>query len=67
MLRSGTYRDIFPFDPLFCNSFYGMLLDIVKFVIFQVVFKKGGSTQSKSMEMTYEEIQRELGLGVEIN
>ena len=27
----------------------------------------GGSTQSKSMEMTYEEIQRELGLGVEIN
>ena len=67
VLRSWTYRDIFPFDPLFCNSFYGMLLDIVKIVIFQVVFKKGGSTQSKSMEMTYEEIQRELGLGVEIN
>ena len=27
----------------------------------------GGSTQSKSKEMTYEEIQRQLGLGVEIN
>ena len=35
--------------------------------LIRVVFKKGGSTQSKSMEMTYEEIQRELGLGVEIN
>ena len=27
----------------------------------------GGSNQSKSKEMTYEEIQRQLGLGVEIN
>ena len=33
----------------------------------KVVFKKGGSTQNKNMEMTYEEMQRELGLGVDVH
>ena len=42
------------------------MLRIENFFV-KVVFKKGGSTQSKSMDMTYEEIQRELGLGVEIS
>ena len=32
-----------------------------------LVYRKGGTTQSKSMEMTYEEIQKELGLGVDPN
>ena len=30
------------------------------------VYKKGGTNQNKSMEMTYEQIQKELGLGVQI-
>ena len=29
------------------------------------VYKKGGTTQNKSFDMTYEELQRELGLGVD--
>ena len=33
----------------------------------KIVFRKGGSTQNKSVEMTYEEMQRELGLGVDVN
>ena len=31
-----------------------------------VVYRKGGTNQDKAMEMTYEEMQRELGLGVEV-
>ena len=31
------------------------------------VYKKGGTTQNKSFDMTYEELQRELGLGVDCN
>ena len=30
------------------------------------VYKKGGTNQNKSMEMTYEQMQKELGLGVQI-
>ena len=30
------------------------------------VYKKGGTNQNKNMEMTYEQIQKELGLGVQI-
>ena len=32
-----------------------------------MVYRKGGTTQSKSMELTYEEIQKQLGLGVDPN
>ena len=32
-----------------------------------LVYKKGGTTQSKPVELTYEEIQKELGLGVDPN
>ena len=32
-----------------------------------LVYRKGGTTQSKSMELTYEEIQKQLGLGVDPN
>ena len=30
------------------------------------VYRKGGTSQNTSMEMTYEELQRNLGLGVDI-
>ena len=30
------------------------------------VYKKGGTNQNKSMEITYEQMQKELGLGVQI-
>ena len=33
----------------------------------KTVYKKGGSNQNKNMEMTFEEMQRELGLGVDVN
>jgi hypothetical protein len=31
------------------------------------VYRKGGSTQNKTMEITYEQMQKELGLGVQVN
>ena len=31
------------------------------------VYRRGGSTQSRDMEITYEELQRQLGLGVTPN
>ena len=30
------------------------------------VYRKGGTQQNTTMEMTYEELQRNLGLGVDI-
>jgi len=33
----------------------------------KVVYRKGGTTQNKSVEMTYEEMQKQLGLGVDVN
>ena len=33
----------------------------------KVVYKKGGSNQNKNIEMTYEEMQKQLGLGVDVN
>ena len=33
----------------------------------KVVYRKGGTNQNKSVEMTYEEMQKQLGLGVDVN
>ena len=31
------------------------------------IYRRGGSTQTKDVEITYEQMQKELGLGVEVN
>ena len=48
-----------------CDSWYKFKLILLRLVIAQV-YKKGGTNQNKSMEITYEQMQKELGLGVQI-
>ena len=33
----------------------------------KIVYRKGGSNQNRSVDMTYEEMQKQLGLGVDVN
>ena len=56
----GTFHHfLIPLSLFFVRS---DLWDLVK-----IVYKKGGSNQNKNIEMTYEEMQKQLGLGVDIN
>ena len=52
-------------DVMFvCCSIVVYLLFVLRLLV-GTVYRKGGTTQNKSMDITMEEMQRELGLGVD--